>query len=135
MRRHNAATYWRSLESSQIYNGHDFEQFIAQKLRDHGMHATVTPGSGDQGVDILATTRKGTRIAIQTKLYSKPVTNKAVQEVLAGMVFYKYSMAVVVTNQGFTDSAQQLAASTGVKLIGFDQLKDIEDGTHWIYHY
>ena len=90
-----AANYLRSLESSQIYNGHEFEHFIAQKLRDNGMTATVTPGSGDQGVDILAKTRRGTRIAIQTKLYSRSVTNKAVQEVHAGKVYYNCSFGFV----------------------------------------
>lgn len=125
--------YWRSLVASQISNGLDFEQFIAQKLRDNGMIATVTPASGDQGVDILATTSRGTRLAIQVKLHSKSVTNKAIQEGFAGRIFHKCSLAVVVTNQSFTQSAEQLALATGVILVGFAQLGELENGTHWLY--
>lgn len=125
--------YLSSLQSSQIFDGHLFEQFIAQKLRDHGMVTEVTRGSGDQGVDVLATTRRGTRIAIQTKLHSKSVGNKAVQEVFAGMQYYRCSAAIVITNNSFTTSAISLAAVTGVKLVDCMQLGELEKGTHWIY--
>ena len=36
-------------------NGHEFEYFCAELLRENGFtDVSVTPGSGDQGVDILA---------------------------------------------------------------------------------
>ncbi|MEX1026707.1 MAG: restriction endonuclease [Candidatus Paceibacterota bacterium] len=125
--------YLRAVDFTQIHNGHDFEHFIAQKLQDNGIKAWVTPASGDQRVDIIAQTRKGTGLAIQTKLYSRSVSNKAVQEVLAGELFHNCSLAVVVTNNRFTPAAITLAIATGVKLIDFHQLRGLERGTHWFY--
>lgn len=124
---------WRELGVSSIYNGHDFEHYIADTLRRHGVKATVTPGSGDQGVDIVAVTRRGTRIAIQAKLYTSNVNNKAVQEVFAGMRFHNCSVGFVITNSMFTKSAIELATATGIKLIGFMEMKGFETGKHWIY--
>lgn len=104
---------WRSLGVSSICNGHDFEQYIADTLRRYGLKATVTPGSGDQGVDIVAVPRRGTRIASQAKLYSGNVTNIAVQEVFAGMRIHACSVGFVITNS--------LLASFGLALqfVGF----------------
>lgn len=124
---------WRTLGVSSICNGHDFEHYIADTMQRYGVKADVTPGSGDQGVDIVAVTRRGTRIAIQAKLYTGNVSNKAVQEVFAGMQFHNCSVGFVITNSLFTQSAIDLASSTGVKLISFTQMKSFESGTHWIY--
>jgi HJR/Mrr/RecB family endonuclease len=44
-------------------------------MRGLGYRATVLGGSGDQGVDVIATAGKE-RIAIQCKNYAKPVGNK-----------------------------------------------------------
>ena len=52
-------------------------------MRQFGWDAHATQGSGDQGKDVIAK-RDGVSSAIQCKLYSKPVGNKAVQEALAG---------------------------------------------------
>lgn len=128
-----AERYYSSLGLDDIHDGLEFEHFIAQKLRNHGVAADVTTGSGDQGVDVIATNRRGTRIAIQTKLYSSKVGNKSVQEVFTGMQFHGCSLAVVVTNNYFTKSAIEIATATGVRLVDRDQLKKLEEGTHWIY--
>ncbi|MFN5322047.1 MAG: restriction endonuclease [Planctomycetota bacterium] len=127
------ARFLRAMDISQITNGHDFEHFIAQRLRDRGMKATVTPPTGDQGVDIIAVTRKGTRIAIQTKLHSKRVSNRAVQQVYTGRDFHDCALAVVITNQTFTKSAMELAKKNKVELIGYFELNELENGSHWIY--
>lgn len=96
--------------------GEDFELYVAQMLGRIGFYnIQTTKGSGDQGVDILAE-KEGMRYAFQCKRYDKPVGNKAVQEVFAGKFYYHCHVAVVVTNNYFTQSAKDLAHENGVVL-------------------
>ena len=97
-------------------DGHEFEEWVARSLNMFDWEARVTQSSGDQGVDILAS-KEGKTVAIQCKLYSSPVGNKAVQEAFSGAKFYDAHYAAVLTNAGFTASAKDLAASTGVILL------------------
>lgn len=97
-------------------DGYRFEKKCAAMLRRQGFtHVTLTAGSGDQGVDILA--RKHHRTyGIQCKYYTHPVGNKAVQEAYAGARFYDCDIAAVMTNSTYTEAARALAERTGVLL-------------------
>ncbi len=96
--------------------GQEYEERCARRLRRCGFdRVTLTGGSGDQGVDILAR-HKGERYAIQCKYYSRPVGNHAVQEAFAGARYYGCDHGVVLTNSTFTPAAVELADSTGVLL-------------------
>lgn len=96
--------------------GHDFEYFCAGLLKKNGFDsAEVTRGSGDQGVDILAT-KGGVKYAIQCKNYASRLGNTPIQEVNTGKTFYKCHVGVVMTNSTFTPAAEELAASTNVLL-------------------
>jgi hypothetical protein len=97
-------------------DGHEFEHFCAELLRKNGFSdVKVTPGSGDQGVDILAE-KGGVKYAIQCKNYASPLSNTPVQEVSAGKMFYNCHVGVVMTNSTFTPGAKTLAQATGVLL-------------------
>lgn len=103
---------------SPSMDGHDYEYYCAELLRRKGFsRVSVTRGSGDQGIDIIAYANKK-KFGIQCKFYSKPVGNSAVQEACAGAMFYGCNVAAVMTNNGFTESAVELAAATGVLLWG-----------------
>ncbi|MFC3179359.1 restriction endonuclease [Cypionkella sinensis] len=67
-------------------NGHEFEHWVAAKLKFYGWKAEVTRGSGDQGVDVIAV-RLGKQVGIQCKRFSGSVGNGAVQEAIAGKHF------------------------------------------------
>lgn len=96
--------------------GHEFEYFCAELLEKCGFEdVTVTRGSGDQGVDILAF-KEDIKYAIQCKNYSTPLGNKSIQEVFAGKTFYHCHVGVVMTNSTFTKGARELADSVGVIL-------------------
>jgi restriction system protein len=97
-------------------NGYDFEHWVAEALEQFGWDARATQGSGDQGVDVIAS-REGLSLGIQCKLYSAAVGNKAVQEAFAGAKHMGLDKAAVLTNAAFTQSAKDLAASTGVLLL------------------
>lgn len=99
-----------------LMEGHDFEYWCANALRDLGFKdVEVTPGSGDHGVDILAT-KDDLRYAIQCKRYTSDLGNSPVQEVHAGKYLYHCHVAAVITNRYFTAGAIKLASATGVLL-------------------
>lgn len=90
-------------------NGMEFEEYCVQLLKKLGFISVQrTPGSGDQGVDIIAN-KDDIKYAIQCKRYATPVGNNSVQQVVAGKKLYKCHVAVVLTNSSFTDSAKELA--------------------------
>ena len=105
--------------------GHAFELFCAELLRNNGFsEVTVTPGSGDQGVDVLAV-KDGVKYAIQCKNYAGPLSNTPVQEVSAGRQFYGCHVGVVMTNSTFTPGAVSLAAATNVLLWDRKKLEEL----------
>ena len=111
-------------------DGHQFEYFCARLLEKNGYeNVSVTSGSGDQGVDIIAY-RDGIKYGIQCKCYSSTIGNRAVQEVFAGKAFYQCHVGVVLTNNYFTDSAKKLAESNGIILWNRDKLMQMIQTVH-----
>ena len=97
-------------------DGHAFEEWCAALLRKNGFYSVkVTPGSGDQGVDITAS-KDGLTYAVQCKRYASDLGNTPIQEVVAGKAFYHCNIAAVMTNQHFTSGAKELAKVNGVLL-------------------
>lgn len=116
-----------SMEVLDKMEGHNFEYACADLLRLNGWHdVSVTQGSGDYGIDILA--RRGSvKYAIQCKRYQGNVGVKAVQEAGLGMDFYHCDAAAVITNSSFTKQAVKLANETGVRLLGREFLQELID--------
>lgn len=110
-------------ETTKIATGIDYENYIEKILKNNGFKVNRTPTTGDQGVDLVAI-RNGKRIAIQCKYYSKPVGNKAVQEVVAGKDYYECEYACVVSNNTFTPAARKLAAISYVLLLNEDDIAE-----------
>lgn len=106
-------------------DGYSFEAWCAELLRKSGFtNVEITPGSGDQGVDVIAV-KDGIRYAIQCKCYSSDLGNTPVQEVRSGKDFYDCDVAVVMTNRYFTKGAKQLAEKTMVRLWDRNKLKEM----------
>ena len=100
----------------EIADGYKFELYIANILiKNNYSNVTVTPQSGDYGVDVLAE-KDGIKYAIQCKYYSNPVGVEAVQEASAGKAFYNAHVSIVATNNVFTANARELAGKIGVVL-------------------
>lgn len=104
--------------------GVEYENKIASMInKDTSWTAELTKVSGDQGADLLLS--KGPiQIVIQTKYHKSPIGNSAVQEAYAAQRFYNSDLSIVVSNSGFTKSAEELSQSTGVKLMTDSQLLD-----------
>ncbi|MFC0200814.1 restriction endonuclease [Paracoccus rhizosphaerae] len=105
-------------------DGHDFELWVARRLRQQGWRTRLTQASGDQGIDIIATMGR-TRVGIQCKRYKGSVGNKAVQEAMAGKVFHGLHVAAVVTTGTYTRGAEELARKAGVHLFDVDDIAEI----------
>lgn len=105
--------------------GHMFEQYCANLLSKNGyIDVEVTSGSRDQGIDIIAYKNR-IKFGIQCKCYSSLVGNSSVQEANAGKMFYNCNVGVVLTNQFFTVSAEELAKSTGIVLWDRSELENL----------
>lgn len=111
---------------SDEMSGEDYEIYCKNILIEAGWNMEQTSKTNDQGVDLIGYICDF-KICIQCKRYSNPVGNKAVQEIIAGKQFYGGTHAVVVSNAGFTKSAETLAAKTGVILISDIELEKLED--------
>ena len=125
---HLAMLAFEELTSPQFHadmSPQDFERYCASVLRERKWDARVTPPSGDQGVDIVAD-KRGLRIVVQCKKYSKPVGNRAVQEIVAGIAHRDARRGVVVATSGYTSSAIKLAASNEVLLLHHSELHRID---------
>lgn len=107
---------FRMDDEFQDMEGHDFEYFCADLLKQRGfIEVEVTKGSGDYGVDILAE-KEGVTYAVQCKCYTAPVGVKAVQEAYAGRDYYDRMVGAVMTNQYFTAPAVEAAKKLKILL-------------------
>lgn len=120
------ASHTLAVDPVPAMSGADFEVHCAEILASVGWQVVRKGGSGDQGVDLIAS-KSGLRLAIQCKRYAGSVGNKAVQEVFAGMSYECCHRAAVVSNAPFTASAVKLASSTRVLLIDEQSLPEIDE--------
>lgn len=119
----NSATTEDTLAQIDLMEGHAFEHWSADLLRDLGFtNVEVTQGSGDQGVDVLAE-KDGIRYAVQCKCYRNPLGNAPIQEVHAGKEMYHCQIGAVMTNQYFTPGGKELAEQTGTLLWDRDWIR------------
>lgn len=109
-----------------IKDGFEFEDYVGRLFKKLGYNVEQTKLSGDQGADLIIE-KDGIKTVIQTKLYSQPVGNKAVQEVVGAIAYYEADAGAVVTNSTFTSSAIELANKNNVELIDKDVLASFID--------
>jgi len=68
---------------SNLMKGIEFELIIATLFEELGDSVSLTKSSGDQGIDLIVA-KGNEKIGIQAKRYSSAVSNKAIQEAVAG---------------------------------------------------
>lgn len=113
------------IDSIEEMSGLDFEKYAGEILKANGFEKIqVTKASGDYGVDIIAY-KDEIKYAIQCKKYSSPVGIKAVQEVLGSKTMNDCHVAVVLTNNTFTNSAKELANKNNVLLWDNNKLNEL----------
>jgi restriction system protein len=106
-------------------SGFQFEDFCVEILEKEGWQVQKTKSGADQGVDLIIR-KRNTAIGVQCKKYSKPIGNKAVQEIKAGILHYNLDYGIVLANNKFTKSATELAETNGIDLIHYLDIKKIK---------
>lgn len=90
--------YWKNL------SGYEFEKEIAKLYKKLGYGVTVTPQSGDGGVDIILE-KDGKRIAVQCKHHAKPVGPAPVRELLGVVASQDFDCGIFISLNGYTKNA------------------------------
>jgi hypothetical protein len=86
-------------------SGSEFERFVGNLYTRLGYSVSFTQGGAD-----LILYKDDHKVAVQAKRWSGPVGNAAVQEVIAGKLYYGCLRGMIVTNSSFSNSAVALAA-------------------------
>ena len=105
-------------------SGIEFELYMKEIFTLLGYTVILTKATGDQGADLILS-KDLTKTVVQLKKYKTPVSNKAIQEVVAAKSFYKAEKAIVVTTAFYTDGAKELAFSNSVELWDRDKLLQV----------
>ncbi len=114
----------KSIAFDESMNGFEFEDYCKQILEGIGWKVMKTKNGADQGIDLIIE-KKNRKIGVQCKKYSRPVGNKSVQEVKAGLNYYDLNEGVVLTNKTFTKSAIDLGNANNIKLLHFLEVNKI----------
>jgi len=104
-------------------SGVQFEDYVAILMENMGYEVKLVRGGSDFGADLIAI-KNGTRIAVQTKRYSRPVPRAAVSDAIGGRQYFNCAKAIVVTNHVFSKSALELAESTDCLLVDYMKLSE-----------
>ncbi|MFA6314320.1 MAG: restriction endonuclease [Sterolibacterium sp.] len=116
------------LETTVAVDAMGFERLVLMLLTLDGSEGTLTPASGDNGVDVEVRSSDGLLIA-QCKAYSQDikVTPREVREFLGAVFHSKASKGYFFTTSSFTDQARSFAAENPVL-----ELVDRVSLTEWI---
>ena len=112
---------------------YDFEQQVAQMLKDSGLTVEVTGGPGDEGVDIIAydsTPLTGGTYLVQCKRYNldHKVGVAEVRELYGTVQEKRVSKGILVTSSVFTYQALRFAEDKPLELIDGVQLSTLIEG-------
>ena len=89
----------------------DFEKFVLLLFTSEGGAGSLTPKSGDDGIDVVINSTEG-KVVIQCKHYSdQNVSAAEVREFFGAAMHAKASRGFLVTTSGFTEKAIQFAAA------------------------
>ncbi len=93
-----------------------FEELVGEIYRAQGFKVDVTPGTGDQGIDVIASKADALNpetIAIQCKNHAAPVGRPDAQKLLGASSDPQYTKAVLVATGGFSQGCQEFAKQHG----------------------
>jgi restriction system protein len=109
------------LDEVGAYSGIEFERFLKTLFERMGYGVASTKITGDQGADLIVT-KDGERIVVQAKRSAAKVGNRAVQQAVAAIKYYRADRALVVATNEFTPAAVKLATANSVELVDRNRL-------------
>lgn len=107
--------FWNSL------SGHAFEHELARLLRRAGHNASVTKGSGDDGIDIVSE-MDGESVVFQCKRYNGSVGPALVREFYGSLIHHGADRGVIATTGSFTQGAIDFAEDKPIELWTLDEI-------------
>ena len=107
-------------------DGLEFESWVAKSLDTMGWETINTKGSGDQGVDVIAS-KGGIKAGIQCKRYKNNVPISAIQQSYSAKSHFNLTHAIVVATSGYTKSAKEVAETNGVLLLNHYDLPKLRE--------
>jgi restriction system protein len=117
--RRKKADYWAGL------SGIDFEHEIASLYDRHGYRTEVTPGSGDQGIDIIMH-RDTEKVIVQCKNHRNPVGPAVVRELFGVLAASDAQSAILICTGGFTKGVHEFARGKPITLLDIDDILELE---------
>jgi hypothetical protein len=112
----NSSNNLLDLNSIDDMDGKQFENYCISLLQQNGFSKIeTTQAYGNHGIDILAE-KDDITYAILCKCSSANIGNSIIQQVYTGKSIYHKDIAVVITNQFFTQQAIDDSTILGVKL-------------------
>ncbi len=106
------------LERVDRMTGDRFEALVEALLRREGFREVRRiGGSGDGGVDVVATAPGGEHFVIQCKRWGASVGSPQIRDLLGALHAHPGHRGVLVTSSTFTAPARECAAGTGLTLI------------------
>ena len=97
---------------------------VAEFFKAQGYETTLTPYSGDWGIDVIAT--KGEeKLAVQVKMYGGSIrkVNRAAMMQLHGAKDYQHcTKAVMVTDGDVMEDALKVAEELGIEVVRFNKV-------------
>ena len=107
--------YWTSL------GGVAFERELANLYRRLGYHVESTPGSGDQGIDLIVK-KDGLTTVVQCKAHKSPVGPAIARELYGSLVAYGADLAILASTGGFTQGVKDFVRGKPIALISAYEL-------------
>jgi HJR/Mrr/RecB family endonuclease len=104
--------------------GRQFEFEVANLLNRAGYSATVTPASGDKGVDVLLS--DGT--IVQCKAHNRPVSPSVARELYGTLRHFGAPRAILISKNGFSKGVYEFARGKKIDLWDVNALIQLQRG-------
>jgi restriction system protein len=110
-----------TIEDIDNMEGKEFEFFLKVFFQKQGYSVEIVPPTRSNGVDVIIK-RPGNTTVIRVKRQAQPVDRDAIEQVRSAKASEKADGAWVITNNSFTDEAEESASKSGVRLFGRDDV-------------
>ena len=107
----------QKLDQLQNLSGSEFESLVAKIFQQMGYKVTITPKTGDEGIDIDTIDPQGKKVVIQCKRWQGTISSKVVREFYGSLMHAKAEKGFLVTTGTFSSSAIAFAEGKPISLV------------------
>ncbi len=111
--------FWQSL------SGHQFEQELAALFKRDGYKVELTPGSGDQGIDILLR-RSGRTTVVQCKRTKTPVGPAVGRELYGTLKAFKADDGILAATGGVTSGVEKFFSDKPLRVMDLSEILNLQ---------